>query len=119
MDPRLRAADTDREHIADLLQRHTAAGRLTLDEYEQRVTAAWQATTLGELASLTADLPTELSTAEPDRATSRRPATAVLAAGIALVALIALAGMLAATGTAGWAHMGSMMSTMGTMTGCH
>ena len=45
MDPRLRAADTDREHVADLLQRHTAAGRLTLDEYEQRVTAAWQANT--------------------------------------------------------------------------
>jgi hypothetical protein len=115
MDPRLRAADTDREHVADLLQRHTAAGRLTLDEYEERVTAAWQASTLAELASLTADLPT----APPDRHTGRRPATAALAAATVLVALLVLAGLLALTGAAGWAHMGPMMATTGTMSGCH
>jgi hypothetical protein len=38
---------------------HTAAGRLTLDEYDQWVTAAWQAITLADLATLTADLPAE------------------------------------------------------------
>jgi len=108
MDPRLRAADTDREQVAELLQRHTAAGRLTLDEYERRVTAAWQASTLGELAALTADLPA----ARPPRGTVRRPAGAVLAAMTALVALVVLAGLLAVTGAAGWAHMDSMMATM-------
>jgi hypothetical protein len=115
MDPRLRAADTDREHVADLLQRHTTAGRLTLDEYEQRVTAAWHASTLGELAALTTDLPD----AQLHRRTDRLPMTPVLAALTALVLLVVLAGLLAATSAAGWAHMGSMMATMGSMTGCH
>ncbi len=114
MDPRLRAADTDREHVADVLQRHTAAGRLSLDEYEQRVTAAWQATTLGELAALTTALPDT----QPHRYAAGRPATAVLVAATALVALVVLAGLLTVTGAAGWAHMGSMMATMGTMSGC-
>ena len=115
MDPRLRAADADREQVADLLQRHTAAGRLTLDEYEQRVTAAWRATTLGELAALTTDLPD----APPSRRIDRRPATAVLATSLLLIALVVVAALLAATGAAGWADMGSMMATMGSMSGCH
>jgi hypothetical protein len=113
MDPRLRAGDTDREHVAETLQRHTAAGRLTLDEYEQRVSAAWQARTLGDLAALTADLPTTA----PGRG-SARSGVPVLAALTALVALLVVAGVLAATGAAGWAHMGSMMATMGSMPGC-
>ena len=118
MDPRLRAADTDREHVADLLQRHTAAGRLSLDEYEQRVAGAWQATTLAELAALTADLPAD----QPNRRAGHRLPVAAIAAGLALVSLVSLvvlAGLLALTGTPGWAHMGSMMATMGTMSGCH
>jgi hypothetical protein len=115
MDPRLRAADTDREHVAELLQRHTTAGRLTLDEYEQRVTAVWRATTLGELAALTADLPD----GQPHRRAAGRLPTAVMVAATALVAFLVLAGLLAATGGAGWAHMGPMMNNMGSMTGCH
>ena len=111
MDPRLRAANTDREQVADLLQHHTAAGRLTLEEYEQRVTAAWQARTLDELAALTADL--------PDRRGPGRVPAAALVAATALVALLVVAGLLAATGAAGWAHMGSMMNAMGSMSGCH
>ena len=115
MEPRLRAADTDRERVADLLQRHTAAGRLSLDEYEQRVAGAWQARTVGELAALTADLPAD----QPNPGAGHRPPVATIAAGLALVSLVVLAGLLALTGTPGWAHMGSMMATMGTMSGCH
>jgi len=115
MDPRLRAADTDRQHVADLLQHHTAAGRLTLDEYEQRVSAAWRATTLGELAWLTADLPAT----QPHRRAAGRAPTGVLVAATVLVALLVLAGLLTMTGAAGWAHMAPMMATMGGMTGCH
>lgn len=115
MDPRLRAADTDRERVADLLQRHTAAGRLSLDEYEQRVAGAWQARTVGELAALTADLPAD----QRNPGAGRRPPVAAIAAGLALLSLVVLAGLLALTGTAGWAHMGSMMTTMGTMSGCY
>ncbi len=41
------------------LERHTAAGRLTLDEYAERVDAVLAARTHGELAYLTRDLPAE------------------------------------------------------------
>ena len=39
------------------LSRHLAAGRLNLDEFDQRSTAALAAVTLDDLAALTADLP--------------------------------------------------------------
>ena len=39
------------------LDRHPAAGRLTLDEFDQRSTAALAAVTRDDLAALTADLP--------------------------------------------------------------
>jgi Domain of unknown function (DUF1707) len=53
----LRASDDDRDAILRALERHTAEGRLSLDEFEQRSTAAVAAITLGDLAALTADLP--------------------------------------------------------------
>ena len=55
--PHLRAADTDRAAVAALLGQHMAAGRLTLDEYDERLTRAYAARTFGELEELTADLP--------------------------------------------------------------
>ncbi len=56
-EPHLRAADADRAAVADVLGRHMAAGRLTVAEYEERLTRAYAAKTYGELAELTADLP--------------------------------------------------------------
>ena len=55
--PHLRAADTDRAAVATVLGEHMSAGRLTLDEYEERLTRAYAARTFGELEELTADLP--------------------------------------------------------------
>lgn len=55
--PHLRAADTDRAAVAEVLGRHMSAGRLTLDEFDERLTRAYAAKTFGELAELTADLP--------------------------------------------------------------
>ena len=55
----VRASDQDREQVVAVLQRHTAAGRLTLDEFTERVDAACAARTLGELAVVTRDLPAE------------------------------------------------------------
>jgi hypothetical protein len=63
----IRASDDDRERIVALLQRHTAAGRLDLDEFAERVQAACGARTLGELAVVTRDLPAE---AESGRAST-------------------------------------------------
>jgi hypothetical protein len=56
-DPHLRAADADRTALAEVLGEHMAAGRLTLAEYDERVTRAYAAKTYGELAEITADLP--------------------------------------------------------------
>lgn len=60
-DPNVRASDADRERIVEQLRQHTADGRLTMDEFEQRMTAAYAAKTYGELAQLTRDLPVDLA----------------------------------------------------------
>ncbi|MEU8297562.1 DUF1707 domain-containing protein [Micromonospora sp. NPDC048909] len=57
MDVELRASDDDRHRVVTELQGHTAAGRLTLDEFSERVGAVWTARTLNDLAALTRDLP--------------------------------------------------------------
>jgi hypothetical protein len=54
---RMRAADSDRERVAERLRSAHDEGRLTLAEYDERVQQAWAARTYGELAALTADLP--------------------------------------------------------------
>jgi hypothetical protein len=54
---RMRAADTDRERVAEQLRSAHAEGRLDLAEYDERVQQAWGARTYGELESLTSDLP--------------------------------------------------------------
>jgi hypothetical protein len=58
-DPSLRAADTDRDAVADRLRTAHAEGRLTVEEFGERLDAAFAARTMGELAGLTADLPAE------------------------------------------------------------
>ncbi|MCV7430739.1 DUF1707 SHOCT-like domain-containing protein [Mycolicibacterium bacteremicum] len=52
-----RAGDADRAQAAQLLTDAAAQGRLSIDEYEQRLAKAYAATTHGELARLSADLP--------------------------------------------------------------
>jgi hypothetical protein len=56
-DPRIRASDADRDRVATLLREHHAAGRLTAEEFHERMDAALTAKTLGELDDLLADLP--------------------------------------------------------------
>lgn len=56
-EPHLRAADTDRAAVAEVLGGHMSAGRLTVAEYDDRLARAYAARTYGELAELTVDLP--------------------------------------------------------------
>jgi hypothetical protein len=56
-DPGMRASDHDRDRAASLLREHHAAGRLTAEEFQERLDAAYQAKTLGEIDQLMADLP--------------------------------------------------------------
>ncbi|HTJ69664.1 MAG TPA: DUF1707 domain-containing protein [Actinospica sp.] len=55
----MRASDTDRERVADRLRTAAGHGRITMDELEERLDAAYAAKTYGELVPLTADLPVE------------------------------------------------------------
>jgi hypothetical protein len=55
--PTMRASDADRDAVLAELSEHFQAGRLTSDELEERTGQTLQARTFGELARLTADLP--------------------------------------------------------------
>jgi hypothetical protein len=52
-----RASHADREHVAERLRDAAADGRLTLEELDERLGAAFTARTYGELDRLTVDLP--------------------------------------------------------------
>jgi hypothetical protein len=56
-DSSFRASDADRERAVSVLREHLLAGRLTLEEFGERVGAALQARSGGELAHVQADLP--------------------------------------------------------------
>jgi hypothetical protein len=54
----LRAADADRQFVADLLRTALNEGRLRLSEYDDRLKEAYAAKTYGDLDRLLGDLPT-------------------------------------------------------------
>jgi hypothetical protein len=56
---KMRAADHDRQQAVDRLRSAVADGRLTVDEYVERMGRAYQAVTYGDLAPLYADLPVD------------------------------------------------------------
>jgi Domain of unknown function (DUF1707) len=56
-DDQIRASDADRERVIARLRDHFAEGRLTRDELDERITAALNAKTFGDLRVLMADLP--------------------------------------------------------------
>jgi Lon protease-like protein len=59
-----RAADADRQYVADRLREALDEGRLDLSEYDDRVKEAYAARTYGELKELLRDLP---GVAPPER----------------------------------------------------
>jgi len=69
--PALRASDADRERVATLLRDHLVAGRLTTDEFSERVDAVHAAVTMDELERLTLDLPAGEAPAAPTRSRTR------------------------------------------------
>ena len=78
----LRAGDADREQVIDQLREHAAAGRLTMDEFEQRLDEVWSAQTYRDLHWTTRELPR----------LERRPRWAGLPIGWHLLADGAIAG---------------------------
>jgi Domain of unknown function (DUF1707) len=55
--PSLRIGDRERDAVAAELQDHYAHGRLTLEEFNERLDAVFAAKTQADLSRLTADLP--------------------------------------------------------------
>jgi len=60
--PEMRASDADRDRVVDVLRAAAGDGRLTGDEFDERLEAALSSRTLDELTVVTADL-----TGGPDR----------------------------------------------------
>ncbi len=58
-DHSIRASDVDREVVVATLRDAYTAGRLTLDEFDERTTAAYASKTWGDLRKLTEDLPSQ------------------------------------------------------------
>jgi hypothetical protein len=56
-DRSIRASDKERESVVDVLRDAYAEGRLTLTEFDERSSAAYDAKTRGDLGGLTHDLP--------------------------------------------------------------
>lgn len=54
----VRASDSERATVADSLRRHAGAGRLDMEELDERVERALEARTRADLQLLLADLPT-------------------------------------------------------------
>ena len=74
-DPKIRASDADRDRTAALLREHHAAGRLTAEEFNERLDKAYAAKTMGELDQLLADLPGIDLYQLPDASLDRRRGT--------------------------------------------
>jgi|SRR5690242_565037 len=94
----VRASDADRERVISELQRHTAAGRLSMDEFSERAAAVYRSRAVRELAALTADLPLEPS-----------PPGAKPFPQTVWIALVLIAAVMAFLGLAAVTHAGSMM----------
>ncbi|MFD7260824.1 DUF1707 domain-containing protein [Streptomyces sp. NPDC059874] len=55
--PELRASDADRDRVVERLRDAVAEGRLDMEEFEERLEAAYKSRTYAELEPLTRDLP--------------------------------------------------------------
>ena len=69
--PDVRASDADRDRVIDVLRAATADGRLTADEFSERMEAALSSRTFRELAPLTADLVTTPASRAPESAQAK------------------------------------------------
>jgi hypothetical protein len=72
-DPQLRASDEDRDRAAALLREHHALGRLTPEEFSDRLDKTFAAKTIGEIDAVLRDLPVIDLYRLPDARLTRQP----------------------------------------------
>jgi len=80
--PALRASDAERDRTVDVLRTHAVDGRLTLEEFAQRIETAYAARTRDELESVTGDLPAPPDAPAPQRRRGGKHLTGVLFGGV-------------------------------------
>jgi Domain of unknown function (DUF1707) len=71
--PDLRVGDADREAVADSLREHYAQGRLSLEEFNERLNATFHATTQRDLDEIMVDLPHVRTPVAPLPVAAARP----------------------------------------------
>ncbi|MDH2428146.1 DUF1707 domain-containing protein [Sphaerisporangium sp. TRM90804] len=85
--PQTRMSDADREMVAGRLRAAHGEGRLTLEEFEQRLSGALAARTFGEVEPFLADLPgNPVTVAVPEHAVLRTTAATLKRQGTWVVA---------------------------------
>jgi len=87
LQPRMRAGDKDRQQVVEQLGKHFSEGRLTVQEFDERVIRAHASVYLDELPALTVDLPRD---PEPYREPPRRPARSPRRVPVGLLVLLAM-----------------------------
>jgi Domain of unknown function (DUF1707) len=87
-DRSLRAADSDREAVAELLRQQHVAGRLDTDELQERIERCYAAKTYSDLDALVADLPGEQPRPSAARPRWPRPMVALLVLVVAAAAVL-------------------------------
>jgi hypothetical protein len=85
LQPRMRAGDKDRQHVVTQLGKHFGEGRLTVEEFDERLVQAHASVYLDELPALTADLPSD---PEPHRRAPRSPMRVPSGLVVLLIALL-------------------------------
>jgi hypothetical protein len=89
VDDHLRCTDAERAQAVHVAKRACADGRITLDDFGQRVDAIWASATYGELRAVLSDIPAELVTSPaaslpPGRVSPWRPYIVVMAVLVAV-----------------------------------
>ena len=92
----LRVGDAERNAATDQLREHFAAGRLTFEEFIERLDSALKAKTQGDVARLMEDLP-RLRTPVPKPAPRQEPGVVARYAAVVLLAFLVLLWMTAVT----------------------
>ncbi len=83
----LLVSDREREYTVGLLRGHWLSGRLTADEFEQRVDEAWRARFAADLWQALRALPVPVPPMAPTRAAQSHSGTASLVLGIVALCL--------------------------------
>jgi DUF1707 SHOCT-like domain len=111
-----RATDGDRNNFCQMLDAALGEGQLSNEEHRQRVIAATNAATLGELQSLVSDLQVHSARGQPSRSNASAGGLRIAVVASAVVGLVLLlgacsllvAGPIGRTDPPLWPHVGRM-----------